>query len=131
MAKTFLLVEDDPNDAHLMREVLKETHSSANIHVEHNGLNAVLYLKGEVKFANRDKYPIPDAILLDLEMPFFDGFEFLGWLRKEAQHQQIPVIVVTGSNRSTDIARVYELGAKGVVLKSSNWGHFKRKSKRA
>jgi CheY-like chemotaxis protein len=109
---TFLLVEDDPHDVLLVERAFKETPPHLRLCRAADGCEAVRYLKGEGAYGDRQKYPLPDVILLDLKMPRFNGFEFLAWLRSESpDHQRLlPVIVMSSSALQQDITRAYALG---------------------
>lgn len=126
---TFLLVEDDRNDVDLI--TIEFGHAPANIRlrVVHDGHDAIEYLKGGGNFANRNEYPLPDVILLDLKMPRVSGFEFLEWLRSQApEHLRvIPVVVMSSSFLKEDIDCAYELGANSYLVKPVNWEHFKER----
>jgi two-component system response regulator len=128
MSKTFLLVEDELNDAVLISRAINEAAPLVRVHIEKNGVNAALYIKGEAKFADRSKFPIPDLILLDLNMPLFDGFEFLEWLRSEPSPVcRIPVVVITGRDGQEGLTRAYNLGANAVITKPTNWTEYKQR----
>jgi CheY-like chemotaxis protein len=94
-----------------------------------DGVEAVRYLRGEVEYADRQRYPIPDVILLDLKMPRFSGFDFLKWLHQDSPgHQRlIPVVVMSSSNDPGDIQRAYALGANTYMVKPVNWAEFKER----
>jgi CheY-like chemotaxis protein len=121
----FLLVEDDKNDVALMEEQFR-TASGIELRWVSDGAEAVRYLRGEVEYADRDKFPIPDVILLDLKMPRFSGFDFLEWLHhKSPDHQRlIPVVVMSSSNDPNDIRRAYALGANSYMVKPVTWKEF-------
>jgi len=129
MGTTFLLVEDDPADATLLREALNEGAVDCDIQSVNNGVDASLYVKGEAKFADRTKFPVPQVILLDLNLPLFNGFEFLEWLRTQGPvpHRQIAVVVVSATNRAEDVNRAYDLGANSFIAKSLGWLEFKER----
>jgi DNA-binding response OmpR family regulator len=124
---TFLLVEDDMDAVTLLKRALKTGVPENDIQVVEHGVEAALYLKGEAKFADRARFPIPKVILLDLNLPLFDGFEFLEWLRTEATASQrrIPVVVMSSSDRIEDVRRAYALGANSYVVKPADWSEFK------
>src|SRR5690349_11169888 len=131
MAKTVLLIEDDRYDRRLIVDALKEADDQLNVRVEMNGLDAVLYVKGEVKFADRKTYPPPDLIVLDLGLPLFDGYEFPNWVRKNgpSNNRNVPVVVLTGSDRPEDVSQAYHLGANTVITKPTHWEEFSREVK--
>src|SRR5947207_13623222 len=101
-SQTILLVEDDPNDALLVRMAFQKSFPGVPIKIARNGLEAIDYLKGKGPFADRKEHPLPDLLLLDLKMPLMDGFEFLQWLRDEPGLKRLPVIVLTSSLHETD-----------------------------
>jgi CheY-like chemotaxis protein len=113
-----LLVEDDANDAFLAQRALHE--SGAFHHVIHlpDGEEAIKYLNGDPPYNDRNSYPIPGLILLDLKMPKLTGFDVLTWLQRNPQlTSEIPVIVLTGSIHPEDVKRAQELGAVGFEIK--------------
>jgi CheY-like chemotaxis protein len=85
-----------------------------------NQEQAQAYLSGAEPYADRDAYPIPQLILLDLDLPQKSGFEVLKWLKVEACFKQIPVIVLASSADSSDVDRAYALGANCCLLKTVN-----------
>ena len=78
-----LLAEDDENDVFFMRRSLQKAALDLPLQVVTNGQEAVDYLGGIGKFNDRDRYPLPSVILLDLKMPFLNGFEVLAWIRAQ------------------------------------------------
>jgi len=130
-ATTFLLIEDDPDDAFFVEREFKK--APAHLRVRHvaNGDTAVRYLQGEDEYADRQKYPIPHVILLDLHMPGISGFEFLDWLHSQSpgELRLIPVVVMSSSTSQDHINQVYALGANSYMTKPINWGAFKERIK--
>jgi CheY-like chemotaxis protein len=82
-----------------------------------DGKAAKDYLAGNGPFADRDAHPLPGLVLLDLNLPYWSGFEVLEWLRQQPQLRRLPVVVFTSSSRPDDIARAYDAGANGYVVK--------------
>jgi CheY-like chemotaxis protein len=82
-----------------------------------DGEEAVAYMSGTGPYANREEYPLPDLVLLDLKMPKCDGFEVLQWLRQQPGFRTIPVVVLTSSEQVRDVNRAYELGANSFLVK--------------
>ena len=117
-AQTILLVEDDVNDVLLIQRAFRKTNLMNPIHVVEDGEQATAYLMGEGEYSNRDEYPIPSLILLDLKLPRMAGLEVLGWLRDQSNClKRLPVVVLTSSRQSTDINRAYDLGANSYLVK--------------
>lgn len=114
---TILLVEDDPNDVLLIKRAFDRCGLTNPVAVVSSGEEAVRYLKGEGRFADRSEYPLPVLILLDLKMPRMNGFEFLRWLRAEPELKRLITVVLTSSKETPDINLAYELGANSYLVK--------------
>ena len=125
--KVFLLVEDDEHDAFFVEREFKTAPQDICLKVVRDGQEAIDYISAEGRFADRNQYPIPNVILLDLKMPRLNGFEFLQWLRRSAANglKTIPVIVMSSSNLNQDVSRAYELGANSYLVKPVQWKKFK------
>ena len=96
-ALRILHIEDSEEDAVLFVRACAAAGLPAEFHRVPDGFEAVAWLKGGGQFTDRDKYPLPDLILLDLKMPGMGGFDFLKWLRQEADFSSVPVLVFTVS----------------------------------
>lgn len=112
-----LLVEDDENDVFLVKYAFQAAGILHPLVVAHDGQEAMDYLSGQGKYADRSQHPMPCLILLDLKLPRVNGMEFLRWLRRESNVPSLAVIVMTSSAHRHDIARAYELGANSFVVK--------------
>src|SRR2546423_5772052 len=123
MARTaaVLLVEDDPNDALLVRKAAQKTLSGIPFLVVSNGQEAIQYLKGEGVYADRARFPFPDIVLLDLKMPVMNGFEVLRWVRSQPKLKRLPVIILTGSVHENDTKTAYEEGANSYLVKPGSF----------
>jgi CheY-like chemotaxis protein len=88
-----LLVEDLADDVLLIRRAFEKAKVINPIHVVPNGEEAISYLNGSGKYANRAEYPLPDLVLLDLKMPGIDGFEVLRWIRQQPGLSSLRVVV--------------------------------------
>ena len=116
-----LLVEDDKNDIFLMRRAFDNAGFLNPLHIVHNGQQAVHYLEGAGEFGQRDKYPLPGLMLLDLKMPLMDGFDVLAWLRAQKQFNALPVVVLSSSKLDSDIDKSRELGVYDYRVKPQNF----------
>ena len=125
-AKSFLLIEDNPNDAKLVEIEFHKTPDLA-LNWVIDGEQAIQYLLAQSPYNDRDKFPLPDVILLDLKMPRMGGFEFLEWLHKKSPGdlRLIPVIVMSGSDLQEDVRRAYNLGANCYLTKPPDWKEFR------
>jgi CheY-like chemotaxis protein len=119
-----LLVEDLENDVFLIRRALVQAHLTNPIYVVRHGEEAVEYLGGTGKYSNRDEYPLPGLILLDLKMPRMDGFQVLEWIRGQPGLRGIVVLVLTSSDRLRDVTQAYSLGAKSFLVKPIDFEQF-------
>lgn len=114
---TILHVEDDPNDTLLLQHACRKAGIVFDLQAVSDGDQAIAYLRGTEDFSDRNKYPMPQLILLDLKMPRVSGFDVLAWLRADDHFKKLPVVVLTSSNHDADIKRAYDLGAKSYLVK--------------
>lgn len=116
-----LLVEDDPGDVELTLETMKQSKILMNVNVANDGIEALDYLHRKGKFKNS---PVPDLILLDLNLPLKDGSEVLREIKKDEKLRLIPVIVLTTSKAEEDIIKSYGLGANCYITKPVGFEQF-------
>ena len=115
---TVLLVEDDLNDIFLVQRAFKMAQVKNPLQVVTDGQEAMLYLRGEGKYRNRNTYPLPKLMVMDIKMPRRSGFEVLEWVKgSQGSLRRIPVIIVSSSDNPADINRAYELGANAYMVK--------------
>ncbi|PWU16086.1 MAG: two-component system response regulator [Verrucomicrobia bacterium] len=112
-----LLVDDDSNDVLLLQRAFHKAGIGDLLKVARDGEEAIAYLSGSDRYADRSKFPMPFLILLDLKMPGTDGFEVLQWARAEPELKRLLIVVLTSSNLQSDIDRAYELGANSYLVK--------------
>ena len=117
---TILVVEDDPNDLFFLKRAFDLSRAQCLMQAVGDGAEAIDYLRGVDDYADRQRYPLPVLILMDLKMPRMDGFEFLAWLRREPVLRIIPVVVLSSSNLPDDVQRAYDLGANSFVVKAQD-----------
>jgi two-component system, chemotaxis family, response regulator Rcp1 len=118
-----LLVEDNPGDARLQREVFYEINKTVLLHVVTDGLEAIAFLRYLGAYLDA---PPPDLILLDLRMPGMDGFEVLAQAKADPRLRAIPIIVPTESHSETDIVQSYRLMAGCYLTKPGKLVEFER-----
>ena len=109
-----LLVEDNPGDARLVEEALKEAKMFHNLHWVPDGEEAMAFVRRQGRYAAK---PSPDLIILDLNLPRKDGREVLAELKQDPTIRSIPVVVFTTSRAQEDILRAYNLHANCYVQK--------------
>lgn len=112
-----LLVDDNPHDVILIRLAFRKVGIIDTIHLVKNGDEAMRYIAGEEKYADRRLYPPPTLVLLDLKMPGANGFEVLKWIRSQETFADLVVVVMSGSRDDADIQRAYDLGANSYLIK--------------
>jgi two-component system response regulator len=116
--KPILQVDDDANDVFLLQHAMTKAGVKNPIQVVTDGQQAIDYLRGAGKFADRAKFPLPCLILLDLKLPYVMGLEVLKWIRQQAGPALV-VVVLTASGQDADIAAAYRLGANAYLIKPS------------
>jgi len=120
-----LLAEDLPNDVLLIRRALHNANVSNPFFVVSNGQECLDYLNGVAKYSNRDEFPFPDILLLDLKMPKTDGFEVIIEIRKNKTFSALRIIVLTSSENIKDVNKAYQLGANSFLVKPLEFENFK------
>lgn len=113
-----LVAEDDENDVTLFQRAFKQAQITNPLQIVRDGEEAIEYLKGEGKFSDREKYPVPTLLLLDLKMPRKNGFEVLQWIREQPSLKALRVLVLTTSTDIRDVNTAYRLGANSFLVKS-------------
>lgn len=116
-----LLVEDNPDDVALTRAALKEGKVWSNLSVAEDGVRALEFLRRTGDFSDA---PVPDLILLDLNLPKKDGREVLAEIKNDDDLQHIPVVVLTTSQADQDIIKSYKLHANCYVTKPVDFDEF-------
>ncbi|MEU0357437.1 response regulator [Streptomyces cyaneofuscatus] len=116
-----LLVEDDPGDELMTREAFEDNKIRNTLHVVRDGQEALdfLYRRGEYPDA-----PRPDLVLLDLNLPKYDGRQVLEQIKGDPELSLIPVVVLTTSSAEEDILRSYKLHANAYVTKPVDLDQF-------
>jgi CheY-like chemotaxis protein len=112
-----LVADDDPGDVFLLQRALQKARIDFPQHIVTNGEATISYLSGKGEFSDRNKFPMPRAVFLDLKMPCVSGFDVLEWMRSQPHLASIPVFVLTGSSIERDRQRALELGAKEYLIK--------------
>lgn len=124
---TLLIVEDDPDHAHLIIDVLKEDGGLQNqINWVSNGLKAVNYVMHEGEYTPENA-PRPGLILLDIKMPELDGFDVLRRLKSDDRYRSIPIVMLTTTQNTEDVSLALKLGANDYIVKPVVWEDFVRK----
>ena len=120
MSNTILLVEDEENDVFFMRNAFKEVGILNPLQVAVDGQEAMDYLSGNGRYADRERFPLPCLTLLDLKLPRVMGLGVLKWMREQPALKTLIVIILTSSRLGPDIERAYQLGANAYLVKPSS-----------
>ncbi len=119
-----LLVEDNRMDAELTLDAFHEAKLVNTIHVASNGEKALEYLFGRGKYADRNTFPMPNLVLLDLKLPGIDGFEVLRQVKTTPILKRLPVVILTSSKEEGDRALSYDHGANSYLVKPVSFEGF-------
>ena len=114
---SILLVEDDSNDILLIQRAFRMVNPTNPIQIVKDGDAAVDYLSGKGEYGDREQYPLPTLILLDLKLPRRSGVEVLQWIRQQPVLKRIPIIILTSSKESIDVNLTYDLGISSYLVK--------------
>ena len=124
-----LIAEDDYDDRLLTQKALRKSHLLNNLNFVEDGICLMDYLYRKGDYVDADRFPFPDIILLDLNMPRMDGREALKLIKNDDHLKSIPVIVLTTSKEEEEVARSYKLGANSYITKPVDFAGFLRAMK--
>lgn len=116
-----LLAEDNPADVYLIQHALAENNVECSLQIAHDGREALVFLRSD---DNHAENPVPDLILLDLNLPRHDGMEILQHIRRSARLEAVPVIVFTSSDSPSDRLSATQLGITRYIKKPSMLDDF-------
>ena len=123
-AVSVLYVEDDEVDVFLMDRAWRGVRLVNPLHVVHDGQEAMDYLSGEGRFADRGVHPIPGLVLLDLKLPKIHGLQLLKWIREQPLTRTLRVIILSASNQERDMTDAEALGITDYWVKSGEPGEL-------
>jgi CheY-like chemotaxis protein len=123
-AKTILVVEDNPDDQHLITRALKKNHVGNEIVVVGDGEQALDYVFARGAHAGREATALPQVVLLDLRLPKVDGLQVLRQLRSDERTRSLPVVILTSSDEERDIVESYRFGANSYIRKPVDFTEF-------
>lgn len=119
-----LLVEDNPDDEALTLRAFQKYNVTNDVIVVRDGVEALDFLFCRGTYASRDPNHLPEIILLDLRLPKLDGVEVLREIRADQRTQQLPIIVLTSSNRDQDMVDSLHYGAHAYIRKPVDFKQF-------
>ena len=119
-----LLVEDDENDILAGRRAFEKNKIGNPLFVVQDGEEALEFLNNQGPYGNKEKFPKPDIILLDINMPKMNGIELLSLIKREERFKMIPVVILTSSKREWDKIESYKLGVNSYIIKPVDFDKF-------
>lgn len=115
--KTILVVEDTEDDVFFLKRALKAASIGNPVRVVEDGQKAIDYLSGTAPYGDREAYPLPFLILLDLKLPLVMGLDVLKWIRERREFDPILVAVLTSSQQDQDLTETTRLGGNFYFVK--------------
>lgn len=119
-----VLVEDNPSDVELTLHSFRRNNLTNRIRVLRDGAEALEFVFGNGRYADRNHVATPSVILLDLKLPLVDGIEVLRTLKADERSHDIPVVMLTSSREDRDIQECYRLGANSYIVKPVDFEQF-------
>ena len=119
-----LMVEDNPRDAELALHALNEHNLTNNVVLVRDGAEALDFMFGTGRYADRNTNNRPRVILLDLKLPKVDGLEVLRRLKSDENTRMVPVVVLTSSREDRDVVESYKLGVNSYIVKPVDFEQF-------
>lgn len=117
MEEVVLAADDEESDRLLLSRAFKLFPAAVTLRMVKDGAEAVSYLTGEGRYADRNEFPLPTIILLDIKMPKMSGFDVLDWIKQNPRYSVVPTIVWSSSDLARDVKLAYELGANAYLQK--------------
>jgi len=117
--QTILMVDDSEDDLLLMRTAFDMADGNSLLQSVGNGEEAIAYLGGQGLYCDRNKFPLPIIMLLDLNMPKMNGFDVLAWVRSQPGLKRLSIMILSASIRTEDVVRAFDLGATSFLVKPS------------
>jgi CheY-like chemotaxis protein len=118
--KSILQVEDEENDVFFFKLAAEKAGLFNPLHVVRDGREAIDYLAGTHKYADRQQFPLPAIIVLDLKLPHVPGLDVLKFIRSQPHLAKVVVIVFSSSDQDSDVEAAYVLGANSYIVKPAN-----------
>lgn len=114
---TILIVEDESHDVEFLTRAFQRSGLTNPIQSVSNGEEAIAYLSGNGKYADRVAFPFPRIVITDLKMPQMSGLELLRWMHTNSRCRIVPTIVFTSSTSQADVHAAFDYGACGFMVK--------------
>lgn len=121
-----LLVEDSPDDLQLLQRFFAKAGLGKPLFSVPDGVEAMSYLLGRGRYGNREEFPEPNILLIDINLPRVNGLELMSWLRTQPDFDHLIVIALSGSAEQKEIDRAYQMGANSYLLKPASAPELER-----
>ena len=122
--RVILLAEDNEDDVFFMQRAIKSAGIANTLRIVRDGQAAIDYLSGTAEFADREAFPVPSVVFIDLKMPVKSGLEVLEWIRSQPTLDRLVALVLTTSREESDVKRAYALGANSYLVKPPDLGQL-------
>jgi len=119
---SILIADDDAQDTMLVQIAAERAALGLRLETVRDGEEAIDYLLGRERYADRQAHPFPKMMLLDLKMPRLNGFDVLDFVRRQPGLKQLPVVIFSSSDDPKDIRRAYDSGANSYLCKPHSNG---------
>jgi len=123
---TILLAEDNEDYALILKKAIEVNGWKNPVQIVPNGQEAINYLKGEGKYADRSAYAFPSVLFLDVKMPKATGIDVLRWMRDHPECSVFPTMMLSSSDEQRDVKLSYELGANAYFVKPPGFADLTR-----
>jgi CheY-like chemotaxis protein len=115
-----LQLEDNDDDAFIVERAFKSAGASAQLHRCKDGKAAMDYFEGVGRYQDRELYPLPHLLLLDLKLPLRSGLDVIRWLRRQPEFKSQIIIVLTASAESRNVEEALGLNVNAYMVKPSS-----------
>ena len=112
-----LVADDDAQDTMLVKMAVQRASLNLQLASVRDGEEAINYILGKARFADRQTHPFPKMVLLDLKMPRLSGFDVLDFIRAQPGLRQLPIVIFSSSDDPKDIQQAYDGGANSYLCK--------------
>jgi CheY-like chemotaxis protein len=122
---TILIAEDSEDYALILQSAIKSLGWKNPVRMVHDGKEAINYLSGAGQYADREAYPFPSVMFVDIKMPQANGFDVLRWIGDHPERSVVPTIMLSSSDDERDVRLAYELGASAYMMKPADTNDLK------
>ena len=116
----YLIAEDDADTQVLVKRAFDQLGIATPVHFTLDGQETIDYLIGHERYEDREQFPLPDLLLLDLNMPRADGFAVMDWLRT-SPFKELVVVMFSGTSQPRDVKEAYKRGVNSFVEKPMSY----------